>query len=1086
MRFRVLGPLQVRDGADWSTIRAAQQRIVLAILLVEAGRVVSADRIVDEIWGDRPPRTALNTVQGYVARLRRLLGSNANTALVTEDRGYRLALEDGELDSAVFERLAESGRRAAREGRWEAASGDLGAALAFWRGPALADVPATAAVAAEATRLEQCRLSALEARLDAELQLGHHAETVDELHHLVDEYPLRERLRGALMLALYRCGRRAEALETYRRGRAVLVAELGLEPGPQLRSLERAILDDDAALSPHSGPVVVAGGTAVPAQLPADVAGFTGRQAQLDRLDDLLAAGAETGAAVVISAIDGTAGVGKTALAVHWAHRLRDRFADGQLFVNLHGYAPAPPMRPIEALARFLRALGVPADQVPANLEEAAALYRSLLADRRVLVVLDNASHPDQIRPLLPGAPGCLVLVTSRSVLGGLIAYDGARSLQLDVLTTGEARALLERLLGAERVRAEPRAAAELAGLCAHLPLALRLAAAHLIVRPRMPIAGYAERLRGGDRLSALEIDGDEHSAVRATFGLSYRALPADARRLFRLLGSNPGPDFTVEAAAALAGAPAGDTGALLAQLTAGHLVDEHAPGRYRLHDLLRLYARERGAREDDAPERDGAVQRLYEWYLGTVDAAAAILYPQMRRLTLSDTERRSSPDLFDDHTEALAWLDTERPNLVAAVARAADRGPPVAAQLADALRGYFWLRMYTVDWITVAETGLLLAEEAADRQAQTVALLSLADAHYRQGRFRQAVEFSRRALDIARRADWPRGQAAALGNLGNLQLGDGRLPEAVDYHRRALALHQCTGRLAGQANTLGNLGIVHRQRGDLRAALEHFTQALAINRKLESRQGEAVSLTNLGAVWHDLGRLDEAVAHFEQGLALHQEVGNRGGEAETHTGLAAVHCDTGRYTAALEQAHTALALARDAGDRAAETDATNLLGTVHRRLGHDADAVIRYRQARDLARGTSRHAEITATIGLAAARHDLAGAGRVAEFAERSGFRVLAGEARLLVATIQCGRDRAGAAAAIAGHALALHRETGHLLGQARALLVLAHLLDAAGRHERARTHHQEALTLFTGIGAPWAEHARCLLSAPRRDQRT
>jgi DNA-binding SARP family transcriptional activator len=462
----------VWQGGDWKTVRAPQPRVVLAVLLTEAGSTVSVDRLVDEIWGDHPPQAAVNTVQSYVVRLRRLLGDSPSR-LITAGRGYQLLVADDELDSRAFETLVESGQRHLQGGRPADAVDQLATALALWRGPAMNDVPASPAVTAEAIRLEQRRLTALECRLGAELVLGRHAETVDELERLVAEYPLREGLRRHLMLALYRCGRRAEALDRYREGRAVLVTEFGMEPGPGLRDLERAILADDERLVLASGPAVtsVAELVSIPAQLPADVGGFIGREHALRVLDGIPDA-------TVIRTITGMAGVGKTALAVHWAHRVRDRFADGQLYVNLRGYASGRPLRPIEALARFLHALGVPAGQVPTDDDEAAALYRTRLAGRRMLILLDNAGSPDQVRPLLPGVPGCVVLVTSRDNLAGLLVREGAYNIRLDVLTDAEARLLLTNLLGADRLGAESDTAAELAALCARLPLALRLAAA--------------------------------------------------------------------------------------------------------------------------------------------------------------------------------------------------------------------------------------------------------------------------------------------------------------------------------------------------------------------------------------------------------------------------------------------------------------------------------------------------------------------------------------------------------------------------------------------------------------------------------
>jgi DNA-binding SARP family transcriptional activator len=700
MRFRILGPLRVRDGAHWISIRAAQQRLVLAVLLIEAGKVISTDRLVDEIWGEQPPGTAAATVRGYVYALRRTLGGGTHGPLLTRGNGYELAVADDDVDARVFERSVDSGIRAIAAGDRGGALTRLSEALALWHGHVLADVPPSATVAAEANRLEQRRLTAMEERLGALLDLGRHAETVDELTRVVAEHPLRERLQGQLVLALHRCGRRAEALATYRRAHRMITDELGVAPGVELRRLHQAVLADE----PHLVAPGRRGGRhhrVTPAQLPGEVTAFTGRELPLRQLDVLLPHeddldGDAGSSAPGIATIVGTAGVGKTALAMRWAHRVRRRFPDGQLYVNMHGHAAGPPMRPIDALARFLSALGVPAEQVPLEVDVAAGLYRSLLADKRILVLLDNVAHSDQVRPLLPGSRGCRVLLTSRDKLGGLVARDGAVPLTLDALDPAESMTLLTRLLGTERVDAEPDAAAALTDLCGHLPLALRIAAANLTARPLHAIADHAARLAGGDRLAALEVEGDPQVAVRAAFDHSYATLPDDAALLFRLLGLVPGTEITAPAAAALAGIPTSRAARLLDRLARGHLVGEHTRDRYTLHDLLRLYAADRAAR-DGTLDRRAALNRLYDHYLRGVRAAASRLHPHARPPVPEPTADHTA-DHAAAHIEALAWLDAELLNLMAAISHAAAHGPhDMASQLADALRGYLFMPMPTV-----------------------------------------------------------------------------------------------------------------------------------------------------------------------------------------------------------------------------------------------------------------------------------------------------------------------------------------------------------------------------------------------------
>jgi DNA-binding SARP family transcriptional activator/Tfp pilus assembly protein PilF len=1036
--FRILGPLEVWRDGERVPVEAPRERGVLAVLLLHAGRVVAADRLIELVWADDVPPRARNTVHTLMWRLRRWLGST----LETRPPGYVLRIDPDQLDLHRFESLLQRGRQAVDAGEAQRAADLLGAALELWRGEPLTGVAADGLRRIELPRLSELYLEAVEARIEAHLLLGRHAELVGELRGLVADHPLREGLSGQLMTALYRCGRQAEALEAYRRLHAVLDEELGVEPGPALQRLHRAVLRADRALDMTRPPRPESPSTSAPAQLPADVAAFTGRSRDLGELDSLLRA---CESAVAIAAIAGTAGVGKTALAVHWAHRVRDRFDGGQLYVNLRGYASSEPMRPIEALSRFLRALGVPADQVPVEVEEAADLYRTLLADRRMLVVLDNARSADQVRPLLPGSAGCVVLVTSRDRLGGLVAREGAQRVPLDVLPPDEAGALLTGMLGTDRVRAEPDAAATLADSCARLPLALRIAAANLIDRPQVTLADYVAELAGGNRLAALTVDGDEQGAVRAAFDLSYTGLAADSQRLFRLLGLVPGQDFTADVAAAVAGIGVPEARRRLAGLTAAHLVDEPAAGRYTFHDLLRLYAREQPM---DQAERESARRRLFEFYLSTVDSAAHLLYPEKLRLPLPVNATAPLPPGFADHAAALTWLDTERPNLVTAILDAAEHGPrQFTWLLADALRGYFYLRMFTAEWLAVAHAGLTAARTDGERQAEAAAHLSLADLDWRASRHRQAIDHYAQALTLARQTGWLEAQAATLGNLGTVYWQAGRLDEAAEHYRRALELNRRTGWLEGQAINLGNLAAVSWQAGCLDEAAEHNAQALALHRKTGSRSGEALAHNNLGETYHLMGRLAEALDQLEQARDLHRAVGNRGTEAETLRCLAAVHRDTGHLTEALELGTAALELAEETGNRRHQTEAHNNLGAVHLALGNDATAVVHYERALTLARDTNnRYSEAEALTGLASA-HDRLGrpdqalvyATQALGIARRGGYRVPQGQALTCLAAIHLHRGDAGRAREHAEQALDVHTETGHRPGIALARALLA-----------------------------------------------
>jgi DNA-binding SARP family transcriptional activator len=520
--------LEVRDGGRPVALGGPQQRAVLALLLVQAGRVVSADRLADQLWGERPPPTARNLVQGCGAGLRRVLGGGVDGMLQTRPPGYLLRVDGAELDVHRFEELARDAAEAAEEGVLDDAAKRYTEALALWRGPAL-DGIAVPACRAEAEWLDERRLVVQELRIDVDLRRGRHVELVPELQVLARDHPVRERLWAQLIIALHRCERRGEALEAYRRVREALVEELGVEPGLALRELYRDVLGEPSPQAVVSPSIV--DGPPAPAQLPPAVAAFTGRQAQLGWLSGLL----DSPGGVAVAVVCGSAGVGKSALALEWAHRVRHRFDGGQLHINLRGYASTAPLRPVEALGGFLRALGVPPDQIPADEAHATALYRTLLAGRRALVVLDNANTPEQVRPLAPSGPGSVVLVTSRAKLGGLVAHDGASHLTVDVFTAGEARALLVRVLGDGRVAAEPDAVEALIAQCARLPLALRIAAANLTLAPDRPVAELVAELAEGSHIAGLTVDGADTTAVRAAFDLSYEGMPPAARRMFRL-----------------------------------------------------------------------------------------------------------------------------------------------------------------------------------------------------------------------------------------------------------------------------------------------------------------------------------------------------------------------------------------------------------------------------------------------------------------------------------------------------------------------------------------------------------------------
>lgn len=1008
VEFRILGPLQVITEAGPMALGGRRPRTLLAMLLVHPGQVVPLDHLIDVIWDGDPPVTAKRQVQNDISTLRRRLDESGTgrATIVADGRGYRITPQPGELDAQVFAGDVAKAAKLAAGGQLTEAVAALRSALRLWRGPALLGI-AGQAVEAAAARLDEQRLTAIEQRFELELRLGHHDEVIADLTELVTANPLRERLVGQLMLALHRGGRQADAVQAYHDLRRRLADELGLDPAPALRQQFTAILNNDPGLAPSTE---VAPATPIPRQLPADVAGFTGRREHLKQLDELLPVPDQRDTAMVISTITGSAGIGKTALAVRWGHQVADRFPDGQLYVDLRGHAPGEPVRPIDALAQFLRGLGVPAAEIPAEESAAAARYRSLLADRRVLVLLDNAAGAAQVRPMLPASAGCLTLVTSRHQLAGLAARDGARRMTLDVLGAAEAQLLLERVLGRDRVAAEPEAATELARICSYLPLALRIAAASLLGRPRRRIGDLVAELRR-DALSTLEID-DEEPGVRAAFELSYRALTADARQLFRLAGHAPVPDLTPDAAAALVDTTVPAAGRLLARLAGAHLSTEHSDGRYTSHDLLRQYAAELAGAEDTAEERREAVRRLTDWYLSGADAAATLVYPDRMRLPVPPAT--IAGPAFGSDADALSWLDAERANLVATIAYTAEHGPrPAAWLLADTLRSYFLLRERTVDLARSARSALRAAEAEDHLRAQAITLLSLSNLDHRQLRYPEAIAYCTRALALAERDGWAQGQATALGILATVYRDAGQIEQAAEVYGRALALYRREGSGNGEALTLNHLARTYWYLGRFDEALDAAARAVTLRQRAGSREGEAAALDTLGEICHAAGRLDEALDHFSKALTVARQVGDHGVEAYTLRDLAEVHRDRGEPRQALDLARAAVAQARRLGAIRIELDALNTLGSVHHSLGQDREAIALHQQVLDLAgEGGDRYPQIEAFLGLATAHHGTGGADRAAEYGERAltaagrtGFRILEDRARAILEHVTSGK---------------------------------------------------------------------------------
>lgn len=925
VRWGVLGSFEVQVNGRPVDVGGPRRQTTLALLVASAGRVVSLDALIEGLWGERIPGDAGRTVRTYMSRLRAVLPTTAGQ-IVTRPPGYLLLTPPESVDAGRFERLATEGSRALELGQPQLAAVRLTEALALWRGEAYGEFTGTPDLAAESARLTRLRLTALQDRIEADLATGGgRYGLVPELERLVEQHPEHERLWGQLMRVLYRDGRQSEALAAYGRARRILIEQSGVEPSPALTGLQHQILTQDdrllvrPAADPHppleirSGAPAPLRSTAVPAQLPADVPTFIGRQEELAALDRLLdrtlRADDQAGEplrAVLISAVSGTAGVGKTALAVRWGHQVRRHFPDGQLYLDLRGYGPAEAVSAGEALSAILTALGVAGPGIPLELDARAAAYRSRTAGRRILIVLDNAAGAEQVRPLLPGTSSCLVVVTSRDALTGLVVRDGAERLELDLLPMPEALALLRALIG-DRVAAEPAAALALAAQCARLPLALRVAAELAAARSGLPLAELvAELTDHRHRLDLLDDVDDDRTAVRSVFSWSYDRLPADAARTFRLVSLHPGLDLDHSAVAALTGRTHQHARSMLQILVRAHLIQPVGPDRYRQHDLLRAYAAELVVAQDPRESQRQALTKLFDYYVAAVGRAMDRLHP-------AETHRRpvvpstgASPPWLPDADSARAWLDAERSGLVRVAEHAATHGWPDQA---------------------VRLSGLLFRYLVTGHHAEALAL---------HGHARTA----------ALRTGDRRGQALALHGLGTGYLQMGRYAPAADMFERALALFRLTGDIVGQARARGNLGVVAERLARHQAAAAHFEAALELFRQIGDLVGEARALTCLGDVEERLGRYGPANDHLEQGLALSRRVGDEAGEADALNNLGVVEVRLGRYGPAGEHLDRALELFRRRNDRTGEAWVLNSLGALHTHQNRPDQAVEHHRRA--------------------------------------------------------------------------------------------------------------------------------------------
>ncbi|MEU6076326.1 BTAD domain-containing putative transcriptional regulator [Micromonospora sp. NPDC047074] len=914
MDIRLLGPVEVWAGTRGLDPGPPQRRVALAALAVDAGRPVLTETLIERIWGDRPPAQPRAAIHAHVTLIRRLLdeahavdGQRPPVSLVHRGNGYVLQADPRQVDLLRFRSLVSEARRHPDGER----VGLLRAALDMWRGPALADISGEwPARMRDGWGLE--RLDAAVEWARTALRLDHHARIISRVRALLDDYPAAEPLVAVLMQALAKTGRLSEVFDCYATLRQRLAEQFGVDPGPELQRLYQAVLHGDLD---QAAPAAAPRERTVPAQLPADVRGFSGRGDAITQLDRILDTAEQQVTSGVIAAISGTAGVGKTALAVRWAHRVADRFPDGQLFVNLRGFAPGGLLDSAEAVRGFLDALCVPPERIPLDPDAQAALYRTLLAQKRVLVVLDNARDADHVRPLLPGTSTAMVVVTSRRRLTGLVAAEGAHPLTVDLLSTPDASRLLTRRLGSDRIAAEPEAVGRIIDACARLPLALAIAAARAH-ETGFPLGAIADELDQADqRLDFLDT-GDPASRVRAVFSWSYQALRSPAARLFRLLGVHPGPDVTVSAAASLAGIPVQQARALLADLTRAHMVAEHSPGRYTLHDLLRVYASEQASAQDSGTEQSAAILRMLDHYLHTAHAMDLALDPHRDAIALDPCRAGVTADVPADAARALAWFEAERPAILAAVRQAVAAGEHTHTwSLAWALATFLDRQGHWHDLLATQRAAQKAARRLADGSRQEAyAHRNLGRAFTRLGDYDRADRHLRSALKTYADSGDAVGQAHTYRGLSWAAEGAGKLRDALRNSERALELFRAADHRAGQADTLNAVGWYRGLLGDCHGTLSYCGKALTLLRELDDRYSQAATLDSLGYAHHHLGHYPQAAECYQAAVDLLREAGDRHHEAEVLVHLGDTRQAGGAATAAREAWRAALDILVDLG----------------------------------------------------------------------------------------------------------------------------------------------------------------------------
>ncbi len=1043
MEFRILGPVEIWEAGLRHDLGSPKQACVLANLLLTPGRPVSAETLIDHVWGADPPAKVRGSLWSYIARLRRILAGHAEARLASRSGLYVLEAASESIDLHRFRSLRAQARALSVSGEREHAARLLREADLLWNGEALAGLPGDWARRTR-TALEHERLAAAIDRVELDLALGKESELTGELSELISRHPFDERLVEIQMVALYRTGRQAEAMEAYRQARERLRDDLGAEPGPGLRGLHQKILLADPELAaPARG---WAGRAAGPNNLPRDISYFTGRADELNTLAEAIVTG-QAGTAITIVAIDGMAGVGKSTLAVHLAHLLAGQFPDGLIYVDLHAHDPyEEPIDPAAALDTLLPVAGTVGTDLlaeprrkPSTLDMHAALWRKQVAGRRMLIVLDDAGSRDQVGPLLPGTPGCLVLITSRRRLTGLA---GAISLSLNVMGAQDATELFARVVGPERSH-DADAIAEVVRLCGHMPLAIQLAASRLRHRPAWTAANLAQLL-GRTQHLLREIRGEELE-VAASFELSYRYLPRSQQTAFRQVGCYPGPDFSLHAAAAASGLPVAETDRVLSGLLDYHMLEEPVHGRFRCHVLLREYAAELSLRDESLPIRRVTTHRLLDYYLHVAASADSVAFPHRRRLAVAATYVPAEPPRFAGRQDALAWIATERQNILGAVQYAAANGFSAhVTLLPHVIAAFLEVGGHWADAATAHDYALEAWRRLGDRRGEAQAHADLCLPRLRAGHVDDALEHGAQALVLFRLLGIDAGAADALDRIGQVHWQAARYPDALAHFEESLAIHRTTGNRHGEAEVLSHTGVVSWHLGRYADAQGAFEQALELCRGIGDVMGEGKMLNNIGDVEQSLGSYSAALAHYEQALPIARE-GNRQAEAVLLNNIGNAQRNLGRYDSALVNLRDALRIYREIGDCRCEADTLNNIGTTFQRMHRSDESLAHYQKALTIARTLSENYE---------AAHALRSMGDV--------YHHLGKDALALDHYEQ---------------ALALSRRIGDPYEEACSLDGLGNATRRTQDEQAARPYWRAALYLFERIGVPEAAIVRSRL---------